>query len=278
VAEIMRLQSRFLFRGELVLQTALHIGGGDSILGTTDNPVLRRVDEQPFIPGSSLKGAFRSTVEKLAASLELPNMHRDALDLSAAWIREFHERCRQEAWDTERTVQEVEREWPVTGLLFGTPYTASRISFADAYLTEGQDSVIQRRDGVAIDRDSERAVDGLKYDYEVVPPTLRFDFEMRLENPTSMDLSLTCMGLAELLSGFFSLGGKRSSGLGRCQLDALQIYMLDLSSANIADRAEALRQYLTGRTLAEKFGPSGIREDPHTFIEQHISRLLQEIQ
>src|SRR5262245_41763724 len=203
MTEIMRLQSRYLFTGELVLQTALHIGGGETTLGTTDSPVVRRPDGQPFIPGSSLKGAFRSTVEKLAATLGLRNMEHDAL--SREWIEQFHDKRRREeeqdkqSWDDERTIREVDAHWPVTARLFGTPYTASRIHFTDAYLLEGQDSIIQRRDGVAIDRDAERAVDGLKYDYEVVPSTLRFGFEVRLENTTPMDLSLTCMGLAELL-------------------------------------------------------------------------------
>jgi CRISPR-associated RAMP protein (TIGR02581 family) len=237
--------------------------------------MLRRTDGQPFIPGSSLKGAFRGTVEKLATTLNLPHMDRDALALDSSWMKAFNDMRREEPWDDQRTLREVEAQWPVTALLFGTPYTASRISFKDAYLLEEQDSVVQRRDGVAIDRDSERAIDGLKYDYEVVPPTLRFDFELRLENPNSTDLSLMCMGLAELLGGYFSLGGKRSSGLGRCQLENLQLYVLDLSSADVAERARTLQRYLTGKTLAEKFRR---QDDPYAFVEQHITRLLQEAQ
>jgi hypothetical protein len=84
-----------------------------------------------------------------------------------------------------------------------------------------------------------------------------------------------CMGLAELLGGYFSLGGKRSSGLGRCQLENLQLYVLDLSSADVAERARTLQRYLTGKTLAEKFRR---QDDPYAFVEQHITRLLQEAQ
>ena len=137
MGEMMRLQSRYIFRGELELQTALHIGGGDTTLGATDSPVLRRFDGQPFIPGSSLKGAFRSTVEKLAAALNLANMEHDAL--SSAWIERFNKARRQaeekdnRSWDDQRLVQEIEQQWPVTALLFGTPHTASHVSFADAY-------------------------------------------------------------------------------------------------------------------------------------------------
>src|ERR1051325_310264 len=109
MADMMRLQSRYVFRGELVLQTALHIGGGDTTLGATDSPVLRRFDGQPFIPGSSLKGAFRSTVDKLAAALDLPNMEHDVL--SRTWIEGFNKRRRDaeekdnKPWDEQRLMQ-----------------------------------------------------------------------------------------------------------------------------------------------------------------------------
>lgn len=267
-----RLTRRYLFTGELVLQTAMHLGGGDTTSGATDSPVVRRADGQPFIPGSSLKGAFRSTVEKLAATLELPHTDIDVLDTGSDWIKKFNQRRQNNGWSDERTVQEVLKEWPATALLFGTPYTASNIFFMDAYLYDGQETIIQRRDGVAIDRDSERAMDRLKYDYEVVPPTLRFSFELRLENPDDTDLGLTCLGISELLGGFFSIGGKRSSGLGRCQLEGLQIYALDLDINNIAERAKALQKYLVGKNNQEKFS---IVENPEQFVSQHIDEFLK---
>ncbi len=273
---ISRLTRRYVFIGDLVLQTAMHIGGGDTTLGTTDSPVIRRVDGQAFIPGSSLKGAFRSTVEKLAATLSMPNMERDVLDTGSDWMKDFNKRRRDEdkqPWNEAKTLEKVLQEWPATALLFGTPYTASKISFTDAALRDNQEAVIQRRDGVAIDRDSERAVDGLKYDYEVVPPTLRFGFEIVLENPNDTDLGLTCLGVAELLGGFFSVGGKRSSGLGRCLLEDLQIYALDLTVGDVAERATRLRRYLTGKTLKEKFVPV---QNPGEFVDQQIVAFLQE--
>ncbi|RRR68653.1 MAG: CRISPR-associated RAMP protein [Candidatus Viridilinea halotolerans] len=269
-----RLERRYLFTGTLVLRTALHLGGGDGTLGATDSPVVRRPDGQPFIPGSSLKGAFRSTVEKLALTLALSNMEKDALDLSAAWIKQFNQRRRDEEWSDTKTVAEVAAQWPVTAHLFGTPYTASKLSFNDAYLRDETENIVQRRDGVAIDRDSERAVDQLKYDYEVVPATVGFTFELLLENPSNLDLGLTCLGLSELRSGLFSLGGKRSSGLGRCILEAAQGYQLDLSATDSRKRAERLIRYLKGDSYATKFDPIA-PFDP--WIDQQIELLLKEV-
>lgn len=278
-----RLERRLLFTGDLVLQTALHLGGGDATMGSTDSPVVRRADGQPFIPGSSIKGAFRSTVEKLAVTLNLPNMHLDALDLSSSWVTEFNRRRRGEnlqtgaagnPWTEEQTIERVAAEWPVTAQLFGTQYTASKLSFSDAYLRDESETIVQRRDGVAIDRDSERAMDKLKYDYEVVPPTVRFGFQLLLDNPNEMDLRLTCLGLSELRSGFFSLGGKRSSGLGRSLLEQPQAYQLDLRDSNLKRRAERLARYLRGKTPDEKFDRI---PDFDAFLDTQIGALIQEV-
>ena len=63
------LRNRYIFRGRLVMQTALHIGGGKVTLSSSDSPVVLTPDQKPFIPGSSFKGALRSTVEKLVPGL-----------------------------------------------------------------------------------------------------------------------------------------------------------------------------------------------------------------
>ena len=269
-----RLERRYFFTGELTLRTAMHLGGGDATLGSTDSPVVRRSDGQPFIPGSSIKGAFRSTVEKLAMTIGLPNMEIDVIDTGSDWMKKFIARRREKEWTEEETIACVAAEWPVTAHLFGTLFTASKASFSDAYLVDEKEGVVQRRDGVAIDRDSERAMDRLKYDYEVVPPTVRFRFELLLENPSETDLGLTCLGLSELRSGFFSLGGKRSSGLGRCLLENPQAYALDLTTTNLAKRAKRLGTYLRGRTHEEKFDRIANFD---TFLDQQITALIEEV-
>src|SRR5260370_31944598 len=63
------LRNRYLFTGRLEMQTALHIGGGRITLSSSDSPVVLTPDEKPFIPGSSFKGALRSTIEKLLPTL-----------------------------------------------------------------------------------------------------------------------------------------------------------------------------------------------------------------
>src|SRR5712692_9532372 len=65
------LRNRYVFTGKLVMLTAFHIGGEVGRMATSgsDSPVVLTPEGVPFIPGSSLKGALRSTVEKLVPVL-----------------------------------------------------------------------------------------------------------------------------------------------------------------------------------------------------------------
>src|SRR5579859_6020922 len=269
------LSNRYVFKGRLVMQTAFHIGGGRVSLSSSDSPVVLTPEELPFIPGSSFKGALRSTVEKL-----VPVLHEDWF--SCALI-EFN---RDEGWDEQdrrkqagerplcptvwdEDIKAERRENPErtqtilaaarerlchTCQLFGSPYAASRISINDLYIADKSwDGIIQIRDGVAIDRDSEKAKDRLKYDFEVVPASAAFDLELTLENVTQRDLQLISVGLSEFVHGFGTIGGKRSRGLGVCKLEQLRVSELRL--ANFAgekplekdERNRRLRDYLLKR-------------------------------
>lgn len=242
---------RYVFTGTLALTSALHIGGGRTPMLSTDAPIVRTATGQPFIPGSSFKGAFRSTVEKLAGSA--PQSRTCAFTAGAGCPgpqgdeqRRFNEQRRQAGWTEQQFVDQLEGTLCDTCKLFGTPFMASKLLFSDLYLGDGVEATTQIRDGVGIDRDSERAVDGIKYDFEVVDPTAGFDLRLTLDDPTATDLALTCMGLAEFVAGYAGLGGKRSRGLGNCALRGLQVYRLDLHDP--ATRAAKLRDYLIGKT------------------------------
>src|SRR6266705_5663978 len=96
--------------------------------------------------------------------------------------------------------------------------------------------VLEVRDGVAIDRDTEKAKDRLKYDFEVVPASTTFKLEILLENATKRDIQLLCVGLSEFVHGFGVVGGKRSRGLGVAQLEGLQVSALELYDEGVDER------------------------------------------
>lgn len=62
----MKLHGKIIISGIIFAKTGLHIGGSDTGLeiGSTDNVVIRDpLTSQPYIPGSSLRGALRSVME-----------------------------------------------------------------------------------------------------------------------------------------------------------------------------------------------------------------------
>src|SRR5260221_1943085 len=203
------LRNRFLFSGKLVMRTALHIGGGKVTLSSSDSPVVLTPEQKPYIPGSSFKGALRSTVEKIVpglpgfstcALIDLSNDeiralggNREAIKNICPTVRqsEVAQRRREEPDKAAEIQKDTIEELCDTCLLFGSPFAAARLNGNDLYMPKEEWSgVLQIRDGVAIDRDSEKARDRLKYDFEVVPATAAFDLELLLENATKRDVPL----------------------------------------------------------------------------------------
>lgn len=265
-------ERRYVFTGRMTLNTALHIGGGKGMLAPTESPIIRGPDLKPFIPGSSLKGSFRSTVEKLATAVNLSTcalVENAPCPGAPGQAQEAFNR-QKEGWTEAQLLNALSIKLCMTCHLFGSSFKASKIYFDDLPLLDWAGTT-QIRDGVAIDRDSEKAVDRLKYDYEVVPPGATFDFRLTLEEPTKKDLALTCLGISEFVAGFCGIGGKRSRGLGRCVLEDPKVYELDLRQN--ATRVERLRKYLFGKTLEEKMT---YLPDTNAFLQAQIGHLLEE--
>ncbi|HOY14625.1 MAG TPA: type III-A CRISPR-associated RAMP protein Csm3 [Saprospiraceae bacterium] len=61
-----QLSKKILIKGKIIVKTGLHIGGSNNALsiGGMDNAVIRNpISNEPYIPGSSLKGKMRSLLE-----------------------------------------------------------------------------------------------------------------------------------------------------------------------------------------------------------------------
>lgn len=280
------LRNRYVFKGQLVMQTALHIGGGKVTLSNSNSPVVLTPEQKPFIPGSSFKGALRSTVEKLAPNLPgfttCALIERDEKEIKSemetaeatnqppvcSTIRqaEFAKKRREKPAEASTLIQTALDELCDTCRLFGSPFAAAHLNVNDLYMPDKDwGSIIQRRDGVAIDRDSEKAKDRLKYDFEVVPASAAFSMEIVLENATPKDLQLICVGLSEFVHGFGVIGGKRSRGLGVCLLKNLKVSELDLSDQTV--RHQRLHDYLLGIQPEEQSGEK--------FLETHINNIFE---
>jgi CRISPR/Cas system CSM-associated protein Csm3 (group 7 of RAMP superfamily) len=75
------------------------------------------------------------------------------------------------------------------------------------------------RQGVAIDRDTETAANSLLYDFEVVPAETRFRLDIACDNLAEWQRGLLWLGVQRFVDGEVAIGGGRSRGLGRVQLE-----------------------------------------------------------
>lgn len=286
------LRNRYQFTGRLVMKTALHIGGGRNTLSPTDSPVVLTVEGFPFIPGSSFKGALRSTVEKLAPNLSNTFTSCALIDLTDEERKKAEERlhageplekgiCSTQLQtyfanalrDSSPEQRQVVLNKALDGLcstcrLFGSPFAAALINVNDLYMPDNEKSdIIQTRDGVAIDRDSETAKDRLKYDFEVVPSTSAFALTITLENADEQDVQLVCVGLSEFVHGFGAIGGLRSRGLGACTLENLTVSALELTGVGDAERNRRLRTFLLK-------GEFPVTVPGEQFLNEHIEKMF----
>lgn len=273
------LRNRYVFTGQLKMTTGLHVGGEKFTLSASDSPIVLTPEGNPYIPGSSLKGVLRSTIEKIVNSLPtgsnlwscgLPSKeNNDPNSCPTTRMRQIS--SRRSGMSSEQVAvyfETLRTQLCHTCLLFGSPLAGSRILVNDLYLVDNELSgAIQVRDGVAIDRDSETAKTGAKYDFEVVPATNIFDLCLTLENASAQDLQLISIGLSEFVHGFASIGGKRSRGLGACILTDLHIEYLDLENGSEQERRKRLQRFLLKRELAS--------DKPfEAFFEDHINKIF----
>ena len=264
-----KLTERYLFTGRLVTESGLHVGGGRDTLTTTDSAVMKYIDDRPFIPGSSMKGAFRSAVERVA--LSLPDVRSCQLskgnDLECPTTNPPDDD--QVEGDPERQLKLLEKLCH-TCILFGAPKLAGKTRFSDlSVIPETWSGLTEVRDGVGIDRDSERAMDQIKYDYEVVPSGTEFEFRLVVENPDQArnEIGLIAVGLRELEAGMVPMGGIRTRGLGRCKLEGLTIHHLSFGEN------QKFKAYLKGGRLdSDEFKLS--EEQAKALLDDEIDKLF----
>ncbi|GIW92210.1 MAG: CRISPR-associated RAMP protein [Pirellulaceae bacterium] len=270
ILDNMALRKKVLVTFDVIFDTAWRIGSGKEGETLSDLGVVLDPLGQPVLPGSSLKGRLRSTCECLAHALNMTAcmLNQQATGVNCTsdvkyyhHVRESYRRSTEQG--IQARLQWIERHTCDVCMLFGSPVMASRIQISDGVLQDWAE-VVQIRDGVVIDRDSQTAVDGLKYDYEVVPPGSRFAVTIDLDNPSNKDLALFGAALFEWAGGNV-LGGFKSRGLGRFHLDNISVRGVDLS-----DPQQKIR-FLTHTEPKDRLSDLGNWEE---YFSQRIHEVL----
>lgn len=260
-----KLVNRLEFRGAVQLETALHVGTGKAT-STADAGIIRDFQARPFIPGSSLKGALRSAVERRVDWLGLDSCYlakQDCFDIGEKW--------RDKKLEDRKA--DIEEQLCAACRVFGSTVIAGKVQIDDLPLLEPFEPLAQSltevRDGVGIDRDSGTAVDGAKFNYEVVPSMTFFRFYLSAENLEAQDRALLALGLLEMVNGAIAIGGKSTRGLGRCELLLESVYFFDFFKDG-AFSSEVLLEYLKPPNDRASTHP-----DPRKFLEDEIRDYLR---
>ncbi|HZS75779.1 MAG TPA: CRISPR-associated RAMP protein Csx7 [Ktedonobacteraceae bacterium] len=214
--------------------------GHASVSGPDMTPVLtnRNGKQEVFIPGSSLKGVFRSHIEKIVCSLksrvvcypfELNNREvRESISDMTQLQNDYRESCggmfnqyARRGEENRRTLEDrtdlVYAASCPTCRLFGSTAFIGRIAISDAYLVS--EEARELRDGVGIDRLTGGASHGAKFDLEVVSEGVVFETTIHLRNFEIWQLGMLFIVLQDMENELLRLGSGRSRGLGQVKAE-----------------------------------------------------------
>lgn len=207
---------KVIMKGTLICETGLHIGaqGGTGEIGGVDKPVVRdSVTQEPFIPGTSLKGKLRALLER---ALDKPFNHKGARDV---WRHECPDRacevCRVfgsagRADGGDRKLEPMPARLTVRDLRL-TPESVRRLSEIDTgllYTEVKHENSLDRVTSAANPRQLERVPAGAAFRFELI-----YTVESRERSEVEQDLQnlIQTLGLLE----DDALGGSGSRGYGK---------------------------------------------------------------
>lgn len=231
----MKLREIKKLEGIITLKSGLHIGSGnmEMHIGGTDSPVIKhRNTDEPYIPGSSLKGKIRSLLE-MESGLMI-HTEGDVVSLEVLKKDNIEEGLKKKGEDILR----------IFGISANSeeknPYGPTRVSFSDCYLNlkwkeeakknrwlfseVKSENTIDRIKGTAVHpRFIERVPEGTQFDLLITFKILENDDENLFDKILLKGLKLLEMD---------ALGGNSSRGYGRIKIE--------FNDSDIKDKFEGL--------------------------------------
>ncbi len=220
----MKLSKVEKIQGSITLLTGLHIGSGNTEMhiGGTDSPVIKNpITQQPYIPGSSIKGKMRSLLEWEAGLIGIT----DGRPVSFEHLAEL----KGEDIDAAKNIIRLFGGAPKPGtnedLLRDIGPT--RLAFWDCNLSEKWIEMMSKRNLLLTETKMENTIDRIKgtaehpRNTERVPAGSVFDFavSVRVHNEEDLlDMLIRGLKLLEITG----LGGSGSRGYGKIEIKLKQ--------------------------------------------------------
>jgi len=194
----------------------------------------------PVIPGSSLKGTFRSTATAILRSLQLKacsGLSKETC-MDAAIPGHPYERSLREEIESllkmnkaSEAMELFYRNACLICKIFGAPSYSSKIIFSDAYPLDENGEILpfsfNTRTGIAIDRKSGAVFKGALYTVEFIEPGAKFRFLITSRNLPNYALGLVGMIIRMMNSGEVKIGGFKTRGFGAVRIDKLSLRVKD---------------------------------------------------
>ena len=189
--------------------TGLHIGGSQEAMeiGGNDNPVIRNpANNEPYIPGSSLKGKMRSLMEWhmgcLDARGDVHSCETEAEAVKCPICRTFGTSAKREK--KTGITRLIVRDCPLSeesrqALKAGKPITEDK-----------SENTINRITAMANPRPMERVVPGVTFDLDIVFRILDMDDDGVMDEKLFTEVVLNALALVQ--QDFLGGGGTRGNG------------------------------------------------------------------
>lgn len=211
--------------------------GYSTPFGSDMTPVVTYKNGQPqvYIPGSSIKGVFRSHMEMISRSINdlavcdpFFTYEKENPSAGNKWNDETYRSvfCGEKFKALKNIWQEqasnilnnkfTYRNSCLACRLFGSTFYTGRLFFNDAYLKDPgiSGNPVERRDCVGLDRFSGGVISG-PFDLEAIRSGVEFETELYLRNYEAWQLGALLMIIKDLKDGFIRFGMGSSRGLGK---------------------------------------------------------------
>ena len=227
----MQLTNIHILEATLILETGLHIGGGDSEIhiGGIDNEVIKHpVSGEPYIPGSSLKGKIRSLLEWKSGAVQEAPLGKKEYD---------NAQNEQQAAAIKQILQLFGISGDTADESFQKEIGHTRVSFWDCPLNRDYAERLRSDNLPLTEAKSENRINRIAgtaehpRQTERVPAGAQFDFKLTVkqfdgDEEALLDTLLQGLKLLE----WDSLGGNGSRGYGKVAFTAITRNGEDISS------------------------------------------------
>jgi len=252
---------------EFTAKTSFRIGAGREVVPSSpiDLQVLRiRMGEldAPYIPGSSLKGVFRSTAEYIAKSSGISNVCMAGEGCRRNYNKQLEIAVRN------YNINEIKRilnNYCLICKLYGSGSFASHITFSDAY--PKRDIPVGVKTGIAIDRRSGTVKRRALFTVEFVQPGAKFYGKISLKNNPNYAVGLLAYILDLINSGLIKIGGFKSRGFGTFNIKTTNISGLIFSDEGVRNLMD-LNVLEPLDEMDEKVDISDVKGDYSKFLER----------